>query len=89
MSDTRVHKYLVPVNNQGMEMRKGAEVLNVGVQNDNVVTWVKEDMSQPVELRRLYGIFTGGSVKQSDAYHGTVQFDNGIVVHVFEEEYIT
>lgn len=80
----RVHKYTLQAGVQGLEMHEDAEVLSVGAQGHHLVVWVREDTFNKKQYRNIYAIPTGGAVKQSDAFHGTVQFHNGIVVHVFE-----
>jgi len=85
MSDLTIYKYIVPVTGAGVEMKVGAEIINVGSQGNDVVVWVMENINNHAEHRNVFGKMTGESVKCSDQYHGTAQMTNGIVVHVFEE----
>ncbi len=80
-----IHKYVIPSNNEGVEMHKGAEILSVGIQGDDVVVWVMEDTSKLQEFRNLYGFPTGSNINPCFVFHGTVQFSSGFVIHVFEE----
>ena len=83
MKDT-VHKYVIPLNNQGVVMYNHAEVLSVGSQGSDVVIWVKENPDNVQVVRNIIGVMTGDTVDPTQKYHGTVQLPNGIVVHVFE-----
>ena len=82
----KIHKYEVSVTGAPIYMRKGAKVISVGAQDNDVVIWVTEDTRNVFENRVIFGKLTGEEVNPNCTYHGTAQLCNGVVVHVFEGE---
>lgn len=67
-------------------MPRGAQILDMQNQNDNVVIWALVDTANPPEERRFRIFGTGQSMENHPgAYIGTAQSHSGnIVLHVFE-----
>lgn len=62
----------------------GAEILAIGIQDDEIVTWIKFDSEMPKSQIILATIFTGSSFHDDDLrYIDTVQL-GAIVSHIFE-----
>jgi hypothetical protein len=90
-SDMRtIWKYPVPASRRGaVEMPKGAKILTVQMQGDDVCMWAMVDPAAPLERRQFLVVGTGHDIPGADAltYLGTFQPDEGgspLVFHVFE-----
>ena len=84
----RVYKYALDLmGDQPVAMPRGARVLHVDVQGDQVCLWALVDPTAPVESRHFSVVPTGARLLRSDAtYIGTVLLDGGaLVLHVFED----
>lgn len=75
---------------QTVMMSRGAQILMVGNQNENLCIWYKHDPAQPLESRHIEVYGTGHEIKDHKPggelkFLGSVMFDNGMLVwHVFE-----
>jgi hypothetical protein len=69
-----------------VEMPRGAQIVRVGQQNDEVMVWALVDPSETArEVRRLLAAPTGWELNGHLDYLGTTEVERGrIVVHVFE-----
>lgn len=80
-------KYLLSTR-QGsaiINMPADAVVVSVGAQNGLAVIWARvPQIPGPTKKRRFDVVFTGDSVEGAASFIGTIQFDDGIVSHVFE-----
>jgi len=65
-------------------LRKGATVLDVGIQTDNeeVVLWAEVDTERSHEARRFYAGWTGHELPPGLAYFKTLQIA-GLVWHFY------
>lgn len=67
----------------------GAEILSFQVQDERPVIWAAVDPAQPLELRQFRIVGTGHSMERSHKglleYIGTVQWEMGLVWHLFEK----
>lgn len=84
-----IFKYpLATVEEQVIEMPKGAEILSLQVQNNLPTLWAMVDTEAPLEGRVFISVLTGGALKvprEGLSFLGTAQMNNGaFVVHVFE-----
>jgi hypothetical protein len=79
-----IHKYPLRVQApQTIHMRKGAEILCVQVQDEELFLWALVDSTIGMVSFRVDVIGTGGTANYSrKAYVGTVQ-ERGFVWHVF------
>lgn len=80
----KIYKYPVKT---GVDMPKGAEILSVGIQNDDLYLWVMADPSAETEARNFTYIGTGEIILQLSIkkFIGTVFENNAEYVwHVFE-----
>lgn len=65
-------------------MPVGAQILGVGVQDDNPYLWALVDTLAGREERRISVVGTGWEVPESGVYLGTY-FTERFVWHIFEE----
>ena len=85
MDTQKLHKYtLKPLAKQRIALPVGAEVLSVGAQGLSIVMWVRENPDNNIEYRNFCMVPTGGTVQAEDKFIGTVQLENGYVIHVIE-----
>jgi hypothetical protein len=88
-----IFKYVLAHHgNLATQMPKGAKVLHVGVQYQNLCLWALVDIEQPVE-RRWFSVYGTGEAlgKQSNSqnYIGTAEMMVGMtstIWHVFEDD---
>jgi hypothetical protein len=90
-----IYKYLVSPFDV-TEMPRGAEVLSVGAQGDEIVVWAfvsyDDTTKAPMEKvpRRLVAVSTGyvfakdEDAPKRDQFIGTVQMRDGLVFHIFD-----
>lgn len=86
---TMIWKFTVPVHDEfTIEMPRGAQVLSVGVQYDDIVMWVKVNPEAPMVKKVFYLRGTGHLILIEDShirFIGTVQMAGGTLIwHVFE-----
>jgi hypothetical protein len=65
-----------------------AKILSVGSQGDQVVLWAEVETDNQMTTRKFRGFGTGHEIA-SDlnlSFIGTVQFQNGMVFHIYEEQ---
>lgn len=81
-----IWKYIISAGKEEIKLPKGAEVLSVHEQNDEVAMWVSVDPSLETESRyfRMFG--TGHALSERPMkYIGTAHLHGGqLVLHVFE-----
>jgi hypothetical protein len=71
-----------------VEMPLDADLLSVGTQGDELVMWAAINPNRPTRSRRIHVVPTGGHMPTlARTYVGTAQFDNGLVMHVFDGGY--
>lgn len=71
---------------RSIDVPEGAQILKVGEQAGAMVFWAVVDPQAPAVTRRFRVVGTGLHVPdQCDTYWGTVQFGNGLVLHLWEE----
>lgn len=67
------------------KMPKGAQVLSVAEQGEDMVVWASVDETAPLVNRDIGGIPTGGEAPGRRAvFIGTVQRHDGLVFHFFD-----
>lgn len=71
-----------------LEMPRGAQLLSVHVQGDDICLWALVDSSQPLTPRHFVIFGTGHAIHDVElTYIGTVMMLGGaLVFHVFERE---
>lgn len=79
----RILKTEIPIDDQWHTVETG-DVLHVGQQRDMAVTFWWEETAD-VRTRRLRVFGTGREVPDATTYVGTVQANDGLVWHLFEE----
>ena len=83
-----VWKYTVPVADTfSIETRRGAKILSVAVQGDEVCIWAEVNPTAPVEERRFRMCGTGHPIPEDEdrRFVGTVLLRGGsLVFHLFE-----
>ena len=84
MNELTIHKYEIKDTITEILVHDKAEILSVGAQGRHAVLWLRESLEGAKAKRRFRAVPTGRTCEASDKFIGTVQFDNGIVVHVFE-----
>ena len=83
----RIYKYKM-MPNIHVELPKGAQILSVGLQDEEVYLWVKVNPNeQKNETRMFLGRMTGHDISNDMQIHfiGTVFFKSGMVFHIFEQ----
>lgn len=83
-----IWKYTLKSPKTDLELPKGSEVLSVGVQNEEIVLWVKVDPLQEKESRTFVGFGTGHDIPDALklSFIGTVMLSKGkLVFHIFEQ----
>ena len=83
-----IHKYILEPKTV-LQLRIDSEVLSVGVQNENVVLYVKEDLEQVLSEMRTFVAFGTGHTIDDELdleFIGTVFLNNGLVFHIFEDK---
>lgn len=81
----KIHKYTLPSYSRGLTLHRGAEILAVDNQREELCIWVKEDEDEGFEIRDIFATTTGATVTPGSTHLGTVLFDKGnFVAHVFE-----
>jgi len=79
---------LEPRNHSAIEMPKGARIIAVQTQQDEVCLWALLDSEEKGKKIRKFAIFgTGHHIADLEGkkYIGTVQQSSGLVWHIFEE----
>lgn len=69
-----------------VDMQSGAQVLSVGLQGDTMTLWALVDENAPMVTREVIVVPTGHTTINNTEvlrFIGTVQYDSGIVAHVF------
>ena len=81
-----IFKYRLPlIKEPKVQMPDGAEVIHVGMQDDQITLWAKVDSNAEMETRNFAIAGTGRPDKRiRDAVHLGTVFDGGLVWHVFE-----
>jgi len=80
-----VHKYQLRKTDQTIvSMPKYAQIVHVGMQNDNLIMWAVVDTENPPENRVFNLRVTGGEVAEGESHVATF-IDDWFVGHVFEE----
>lgn len=80
-----IWKFVVPLDRAGVEMSRGAVLLHVAGQDDDICVWADVDPDSPLESRDLYVVPTGSAPGAASKYVGTGHLHNGgFVGHVFE-----
>ena len=81
-----IYKYVLSlVENPALDMPRGARVLDVQIQNNEICLWAIVESTEKLETRKFFIAGTGNPVPQGAGdYIGTVQQDR-FVWHVFEE----
>lgn len=83
---SKVYKYKLKETRTGIEMPEGAQVLHVGEQGWGCYLWALVDPTKPTVERRFFIVGTGADFDcNTSVHHGTIQAQNGLVWHVFEE----
>ena len=84
---SRILKYrLTPDHPCHVTMPQGAQLLHAGAQDGAVFVWALVRGENVAEDRRFHVYGTGHTIDQADLIHvGTLQMQNGLVWHVFEE----
>ncbi len=90
-----VYKYSIPISAFGtglyLDLPKGARLLSVGEQNGELMLWALVEQGETMMEGRLVHVIGTGHPLVPNFLHttrdfiGTVQMQNGIVLHVFEE----
>lgn len=84
----RIFKYEVPDGNTVhlVPMPVNARIISVGDQDGRLVLWAIVDKDAAFVHRMVRVVFTGEPlpVPEPGRFIGTVQFRNGLVVHVFD-----
>lgn len=85
MSDKKIYKYVISPW-VTTTMPRGAIVLSVGEQNEEIVCWAIVDPDAPKVERDVSGYPTGGLAPniRNVAFVGTVQRRDGLVFHFFD-----
>lgn len=81
--EIRIWKYEL-VGRGFVSMPKGAVIMDVQAQKENVVVWAAVDTTAPLASRRLWMAETGDSFPENMVYVGTVQLSSGAVQHLFD-----
>jgi len=82
---TRIFKYKV-LPGLYTHMPKGAQPLSVGQQGTDIVCWAIVDDQQPGEPRQIAAYGTGHPLNGDPGrFIGTVQMDDGLVFHFFDQ----
>lgn len=81
-----IWKYQLTTAGQ-IEMVKGAKVLSVGHQNDEIMIWAEaDDNTTETEIRHFNVVGTGwGTDDHPGKFIDTVILDNGLVWHIYEK----
>lgn len=80
-----IWKFTLLPTNKTVQMPRGARVLSVGVQGDDIVLWAIVEPTNKTESRFFHVIPTGSPMVIYDTkFIGTVQM-GPLVFHVFEE----
>ena len=83
-----IWKFVLPVEDfVGFEMPRGAQILTVQVQNNQICMWALVDPTAPKDRRHFQVVGTGHPFKnwQQCNYIGSVQMLQGeLVFHVYE-----
>ena len=84
MSKTkRIYKYVIN-SSSSIHIPKGAEILSVGAQRDDVCLWAMVEPDTEQETEEFIVVGTGWDVPEmARCFIGTAQLDNGLVFHVF------
>ena len=82
-----VYKYKVIPYAWATLLPDGAKILSVGEQDDEVYVWALVNPAIPAETpRRIRAYGTGHPIEDGErVFIGTVQMQNGLVFHFFEE----
>lgn len=81
-----IFKFCLEVTDeQTISMPKGARILSVAEQRDELCLWSLVDETRPTEERTIYVVGTGNPAKHVDTaiFIGTVQISS-FVWHIFE-----
>ena len=82
-----VYKYVLElVGSQIIELPTKAMILSVQLQGTSLCLWALIDTDYSIERRTILIAGTGHDIGASGvAYISTVQLDNGLVFHIFED----
>ena len=81
----RIYKYEAGCD-QRVSMPKDAEILSVGVQQDDIMIWARVNPDAPMVDRKIIILGTGHEISEKNAslpFIGTV-FMGSLVFHVFD-----
>ena len=82
-----VYKYKIQPFNETHYFPDGARILSVGEQDGDMFVWALVNSNIPAETpRRIKAYGTGHPIEDGNrVFIGTVQMQNGLVFHFFEE----
>lgn len=85
-----IYKYVIdePEDRVVFSMPKGAKILHVGNQREQICIWAKVDITCGMHDRAFYIVGTGHAMPvEAGEYIGTVHlFDSDFIWHIFEEK---
>ncbi len=83
-----IHKYPLQLKEQQkIHLHEDAQILYAGEQNGDLFLWARVNTDFDTELRTIQVYGTGHEVNEFDlGYISTVQMQNGLVFHVFENK---
>ena len=94
MSDDRrkmILQYVLQPRTE-LDLPKGAEILSVGVQDDQIVLWALGNPKSECETRRFAavppGVYLETELVRPIRFLGTAQLMGSLVYHVFEAEFL-
>lgn len=87
MAERVIWKFEMPSKEATIDMPAGAYILAVGQQHGALVFWAQCEPDETRRFpRRFRTVATGEPYPAGLDHHGTVQFPNGLVWHLLEEE---
>lgn len=84
-----VHKYVLDVNSNTVEIPQNAKILHVNIQAntydpDQICLWAEVDSKSPMRKIQVHAIETGGNVPEDCSYFDTLHLDEGkYVLHIY------
>lgn len=85
-----IYKYRIDPNNELILMKKGAKILSVEGQLDEIFLWAMVDAEQPDEERRFFTFGTGNILPEDMSnfeFIGTsFLLEDSLVLHTFEQK---
>lgn len=83
-----IYKYALAYDDeQVLYLHRGASILTVQNQREELVLWADVDTSNDKVMRKIRILFTGFEIPSYLvlSFISTVQLSNGLVAHIFEE----